>query len=77
MGQRLDLMFLDIGCRAARRLLRNSLDNDRKIVPKTKRNKQFRHHKHRPEQQVRWVIHQCRLSLFENPVSDNLKSSRR
>jgi hypothetical protein len=50
MWVRIALMMLGVRRRAARRLLRNGLENDGKIVPKAKRNKQFRHHKQRSEQ---------------------------
>jgi hypothetical protein len=50
MWVRIALMMLGVRRRAARRLLRNGLENDGKIVPKAKRNEQFRHHKQRSEQ---------------------------
>jgi len=50
----------------------NRLDNRRKIMSEAERDKQFRDHEHRSEQQVRRVVQQRRPSTFEHVVSDSL-----
>src|SRR5258708_11899217 len=51
----------------------NLLDNNGEVVPKAKCNEQFRHHKHRTEQQVGGIVHKRRLSTFEYPMADDLR----
>src|SRR6266851_2659419 len=58
----------------ARRRLRSLLNNNCKIVSEAERDEQFRHHKHRAQEEVRWIVQKCRLTTFEYLMPDNLHS---
>src|SRR5258708_12050225 len=57
-----------------RRRLRSLLNNNCEIVSEAERDEQFRHHKHRAQEKVRWIVQKCRLTTFEYLMPDNLHS---